>query len=436
MLAPAPLSCYALPTMAPATKASEERDVPCPFCGLVCDDLVVMTKAGRLAVSANGCRISEAAFARVPSPADAQARLNGKPTTLDLAAKEAARLLRGARQPLVAGLGTDVAGARAAGRLANRCGGVLDHMNSAAGLRNLFVLQDRGWMTTTMSEVRNRADLLVVAGTDIGTRFPRFFERCVANTETLFGKDRRCEVICLGPGPAGTKLPGPAAKVISCDVSRLHEALGVIRALLAGRALQAREAAGVPLTVWQEVAERMRAARYGVLAWAVADFDFPHAELTVHALCDLVKDLNQTTRFSGFPLGGSEGDLTADAVGLWQTGFGARTSLGRGSPEYDPYHLSTTGLLQRAEADVLLWISSFDQTRTPPAATIPTIVLGGSGMAFKQEPAVFIPVGTPGVDHAGHLFRTDRVVALPLRQLRRSSLPSVADAIGAIEAAW
>jgi formylmethanofuran dehydrogenase subunit B len=93
-------------------------------------------------------------------------------------------------------------------------------------------------------------------------------------------------------------------------------------------------------------------------------------------------------------------------------------------------------LLERGEADVLFWISSFDQTRTPPTTTIPTIILGAAGMPLKKEPAVFIPVGTPGVDHAGHLFRTDRVVAIPLRQLRQSSLPSVADAIGAIEAAW
>ena len=58
-------------------------------------------------------------------------------------------------------------GARAAGRLADRLGGVLDHMNSAAVLRNLMVLQDSGWITTTLSEVRNRADLLIVAGGDI-----------------------------------------------------------------------------------------------------------------------------------------------------------------------------------------------------------------------------------------------------------------------------
>jgi formylmethanofuran dehydrogenase subunit B len=56
-------------------------------------------------------------------------------------------------------------------------------------------------------------------------------------------------------------------------------------------------------------------------------------------------------------------------------------------------------------------------------------------MTFDPEPAVFIPVGVPGVDHAGHLFRADRVVALPLQRLRTATLPSVADALAAIDAA-
>ena len=177
----------------------------------------------------------------------------------------------------------------------------------------------------------------------------------------------------------------------------------------------------------------MLAARYGVLAWAAADFDVPHAELIVQVLCELVRDLNRTTRFSGLPLGGSDGDITADAVHLWQTGFGSRTGYGAGYPEYDPYHLSSDRLLARREADVLVWISAFDAARRPPSSAVPTVVLGRSGMIFEQEPAVFIPVGTPGVDHAGHLFRTDRVVALPLRRLRPSALPSVAEAAAAIE---
>lgn len=413
---------------------AEVQNVTCPFCGLMCDDLVVGT-GERLEVRANGCPIADPAFAHAPRSDETTPRIAGRPATLNAAAAEAARLLGTARLPLIAGLGTDVAGARAAGRLADRCGGVLDHMNATAMMRNVMVLQDTGWVTTTLSEVRNRADLLIAAGGNIVSRFPRFFERCISNNETLFGNDRQCEVIFLGAGaPAGLSLPG-RVRSIAVDVARLGEGFGLLRALLAGRPLAAEQAAGVPLQVWRELADRMRSAKYGVVAWAAPDFDFPHAELTLQALCELIKDLNRETRFAGVPLGGSEGDLTSDSVHLWQTGFGSRTGFGAGHPAQDVYHNATASLLKSGAVDALLWISSFNQTRTPPESAGPVIVLGRAGMRFTREPAVYIPVGTPGVDHAGHLFRTDRVIALPLQQLRQSPLPSVAQAIVMIEAA-
>jgi len=419
--------------MSVAPASTDVADVSCPFCGLVCDDLAVRVAGDSITVRANGCQLAAAAFSRPAG--NPSARVGGQPATMPQAAAAAAKLLQGARQPLIAGLGTDVAGARAAARLADRCGAILDHMNSAATLRNLLVLQDGGWITTTLSEIRNRCDLLIAAGGDIVGRFPRFFERAIANRETLFGGDRQCEVVFLGRGPAQPlALPGPV-RVFPCDVARLGEAFGLLRAILAGRPLQATEAAGAPLGAWRELAERMRNARYGVVAWAAADFDFPHAELTIQALCELIKDLNRDGRFCGMPLGGSEGDLTADSVQLWQTGFAARTSFGQGRPDHDPYQYSTARMLQDGGADALVWISSFSETRGPPATTVPTVVLGRDGMAFEREPEVFVPVGTPGVDHAGTLFRADRVVALPLQRLRRSTLPSVADAIAAIEAA-
>jgi formylmethanofuran dehydrogenase subunit B len=92
-------------------------------------------------------------------------------------------------------------------------------------------------------------------------------------------------------------------------------------------------------------------------------------------------------------------------------------------------------MLGRGEVDALVWITSFSPGRTPPAGEMATIVLGPPAMRLEREPAVFIAVGTPGVDHTGHMFRTDRVVALPLRRLRASGLPSAADALAAIEAA-
>jgi hypothetical protein len=48
-------------------------------------------------------------------------------------------------------------------------------------------------------------------------------------------------------------------------------------------------------------------------------------------------------------------------------------------------------------------------------------------MVFDKQPDVFIPVGTPGIDHAGHAYRLDNVVAIRLKKLRESGLPSTAD---------
>jgi formylmethanofuran dehydrogenase subunit B len=53
-------------------------------------------------------------------------------------------------------------------------------------------------------------------------------------------------------------------------------------------------------------------------------------------------------------------------------------------------------------------------------------------MALADEPAVFLPVATPGIDAPGHLLRSDKVVSLRLPQLRASALPSVARAIEAL----
>jgi formylmethanofuran dehydrogenase subunit B len=61
--------------------------------------------------------------------------IDGAPVALSTAITAAARLLDASRQPLIAGLGTDIAGARAAIALARRIGAAVDHMNADALLQ-------------------------------------------------------------------------------------------------------------------------------------------------------------------------------------------------------------------------------------------------------------------------------------------------------------
>jgi formylmethanofuran dehydrogenase subunit B len=92
-------------------------------------------------------------------------------------------------------------------------------------------------------------------------------------------------------------------------------------------------------------------------------------------------------------------------------------------------------LLASKEADLLLWLASFTPDLSPPDTDVPMIVLGVPGLKLRGTPKVYIPVGTPGIDHTGYIIRVDSVVSLPLRKLRQSNLPRTSDVLASIEAA-
>ena len=409
------------------------HDVPCPFCGLACDDLDVEVAASGPRVVANGCARSRRMFG-APAGSGAPARIAGAPATLPDAIQHAAAILRDATQPAFGGLATDVAGSRAALALAERLGGAVDHLGSRALMRNVRVLQDRGALTTTFAEVRNRADLIVVAGTDVVSRFPRFFER-VAFGDAMFVRDRDREIVFVGAHSA--QPPGSASTPthVRCDNRALGEVFGALRALCASTMPPRDHVAGVALAELAHLAQRMQSARYGVLVWAAADLDFPHAELAIEAMVACVSALNERTRFSSLPLGGNDGDVTANQVCLWQTGFPLRTSFAGGLIDHDCGRYALEALLAHDEIDALVWISSFDAALAPPASRVPTIVLGRSGMSVAPAPAVQIDVATPGVDQAGHFFRGDAVVAVRLQRIAQTALPRVADVLDRMTAA-
>lgn len=409
-------------------------NVPSPFCGIASDDLQIEASADRIKVLANGDAVTIPGFEQPAT--DTAPRVAGREVSLDRACARAAELLKDSHCPVFSGFGTDVNGTRAALSLIGRCGGVFDQMRAEGGLRNLLALADSGWIATTLGELKNRVDVLVVFGSDIEAGFPRFFERFVWTNETLFGQDpKQREIIYIGQEPGGRAAytpDGRPPKVLRCPKDSLPDVAAVLCALIQGVKLEATRVGGLAIGDLQQVADRLKNARYSVFTWAAGQLDFPSAELTVQQLCQAVVLLNKTTRSAVLPLGGQDGDRTASQVCAWQTGYPTRVGFNRGYPEYDPYLFATSRLLESGEADLLVWVASLT-TAPPPASSVPTVVIGRSGTVFEHEPDVFIPVGVPGIDHAGHMYRCDNVVAMPLYRLRESRLPSAYDVLQTIE---
>lgn len=414
-------------------------EVPSPFCGIGSDDLTIQVDGVAIKVTENGCSVNTPAFEQAIT--DTQPRVDGKDVSFKVAVNRAAKILKKANQPVIGGCATDVNGMRALMELADRNGAVVDNMNFTGAKRNFLALQDSGWMNTTLAELKNRCDLFIVVGCDLELFSPRFYERYLWNNESMFLDDTSArEVIYIGKAPSGNASTSPnknKAQVLECADADLPEVVAVLRALIKAHPVSAEQVAGLAVTDLQEIADKLKAANYGVITWAAGALNFSQAELTVQTICELVKDVNASgVRCSGFPLGGKEGDQTANQVCGWQTGYPARMRFSSDFPEYDPFLYDINQMFDNGEVDAFLWVQAFNSNAVPPyGGQIPTVVVARSGMVFEEEPEVFIPVGTPGIDHAGHAYRLDNVVAIRLKKLRDSGLPSTAEVLTAIEQA-
>lgn len=378
----------------------------CPFCALLCDDLAPAGACGRAQAAITG-------LAAAPSTA----LIDGQPATPEQALDEAARRLHGWRQPLFGGMGTDIAGARALYRLAARTGAIADAADSDAFFGALRALQDRGQYTVTLADLRRHARLLVCVGTD-ASAYPEFWRRA-----GLGQPGSACQrVVFLGAAPAplpagveGQALPG------SGDLLADLQALAL--------ALQ-RPGRGGPM---QALAQDALASPYSV--WLMEPARLPAAApaLAVEGVQRIVALLNARTRAAGFVLGGNDGAASANQAFTWLSGLPLRTRVAATGLQHEPHRHATTRVLADGAVDGLLWVMSFRADRLPPPAPLPRIVLGPPAMgAALGGQGVFIPVATPGWNAAGHLFRTDGPIVLPLVATREAGLPGVAQVADAL----
>ena len=386
---------------------------------MLCDDLSVRSDHGRLRVSDNACQLAKRGFdAPLPPP---EATLKGVPVTTGQAVRIAAKLLQKSRKPLIAGLGTDVDGIRAALQLAEKTDAALLHSQESQSLHNLKALQARGGITATLAEVKNRADVVIFIGNNVCGNYPRFIERFINTPHSLFAGQHR-KLAYLGR-PGRSELTGcdhHEPVVVSGRGDEIAENLALLRARLAGGQLpDFRTIPAAKYRKLNQVAGMIRDAQYGVLVWSPAAVPQDQADLVISSAQDLLRDLNARQRFAGLSLGGSNGGASWQSVATWQTGFPAAVDFNSGCPSGDGIHT--------ADVDSLLWISGFTEA-APPALDVPTVILSPY-RAGANGADVYIPTGVPGIDHAGNLFRTDGVISLPLKKLRDCGARSAAQVI-------
>src|ERR1700738_4699060 len=355
-----------------------------------------------------------------------EAQINGKPALLAEAAERAAEILSAARMPVIAGLGTDVAGARASILLAERLRGAYDHMYSARIFADLDVMRQAGLMFTTPNEARLRADVLLFIGKDLTRIWPAMMERLSPADIPPFDLAREPrKLLRIAPrrrahaGGAAQRRAAPPIEPL--DSSNLHTTLAGLRARAAGRPVSCAKGARRKLDEFVEV---LKNARFGVAVWGGDSLD----SLSIEMLHGLIRDLNKTTRFSGLPLGNDSNASGVVQTSGWMTGFPMRTSFSRGFPEHDTWRFDATRMIESGEADAALWISAYGVEAPQWKKNIPLVALASPQTDYAQEPQVCIEIGCPGIDHDAAEFARETCSIVS----RNASHPSQAFSVEAV----
>ena len=409
------------------------ENITCPHCGILCDDLSIDvngTSIKPLNVTHPSCvkGYVDASFGNN----DAHSPLNdGKKVSLDEALSKAAKLLNASSQVLVSGLIADVQTCREAIAITEQVNGVIDHANGTRMRSNIAVMQRHGKVKTTLAEARNRADNIIIFGSDVLNQFPRFLDRILSPKQTLGTKNtinKTITIIDTQAHQTSQEFKQDNINHLQLDSPSLDDIIQTLQHIVQTNP-QANDEHDSTTKALIELHNTILNSSYTTIVWNTSLLNLDTAEQTVQALSQTIKTLMKTHRCVGLPLGGSKGEITASQVATWQTGVPLPVSFATGVPIHDPLIFNGATMLKNNEADCLVWIATYSPDDTPPDTDIPTIVIGHPKMQLNKNTAVFIPIGIPGVDTRGLACRTDSVATLPLQKIRESGLPGASDVL-------
>lgn len=334
--------------------------------------------------------------------------IDGKEADLEAAVGAVAKALGASSQPLIVVESIDLAGAAAAVEVARAAGGVLDHAEPT----NVRLMQDQGWIGTTQGEAVLRADVVLLTAP---------LAPGLANDEAFRKLTERPGRTLFYIGPRGSAPSLPGLTVIDTGNAAPLETIGILRALVAGRPVNA----DADLVAR---AEALKAAKYGIAAFSTGALD----DLTGMAIAGLVEDLSVTTRWTALPLGTPAGQSELIRMCLGLTRLPPPVSFAKSVAQHDPWLFGASKMIKRGEGDVMLWIATSERPVPDWAMKAGRVVVLSSHRQPLRGVAIQIETGVPGVDHAAILEPAELGAFAALAPATQSTRPTAAAVLLAI----
>ena len=392
------------------------KDVPCTFCGCLCDDIIIEVEDGKIVKNTNGCPISKERFVGHMENRCLEPTVKGSTVTLEKAVERAVEIIMSSKRLLIYGLSsTENDAQREAYRLAELTGSVVDNTTSVCHGPTILGAQESGEATTALAEVRHRSDLVIYWGANPAAAHPRHIPHYIRQPGEYIKDPKEDRKIWLVDVRA-TTTARMVDKFIRIEPGTDLEVLQTLRALIRGNKLDVSEVGGISIPDLEEIATAMKTAKYGALFFGLGLTQSWGRHRNIDAAIRLIQDLNAHTKWGLMPMRGHYNVSGANKTCTWVTGYPYAVDFARGYPRFQPGEYTAVDMLARGEADALLNIAADPVAHFPRGAvshlmSIPVINIDPKFNMTSQVADVNIPAAIAGIECDGAATRMD---GLPL----------------------
>lgn len=408
------------------------KDVLCPFCGSLCDDIRVEIEDGQIVKVRGACKLGASKIKghdRIKAP---MVRKNGDlvEITYQEAYDRAAQILLESKRPLLYGWCSTICEAHKKGiLLAEEVAGVIDSTATVCHGPSIIGIEEKGLAGSTLGQVKNRADLIIFWGSNPSEAHPRHALRYSSNAKGRFTEDGRKGRKVIVVDVRETKTSKNADKFLLIKPGSDYEIISALRMMVNGKGdVVPDTVAGVAKSALEEVAEMAKSAKFGALFFGLGLTHSRGRYKNIDNALSLVRDLNVHTKFMVMPMRGHYNVTGFGQVCAWETGYPMSVDFSRGAPYFNPGETAACDVLGNKEADALMAIAADPASNFPwkvveRMAEIPVIQIDPFENPTTLLADVVIPSAVAGVEVEGTAYRMDGL-SLRMKKLVDSTSPS------------
>lgn len=409
------------------------KNVVCPFCGTLCDDIICKVEDNEIVGTMNACRIGHSKFVHAEGAERYKKPLIRKSgefveVSFEEATDKAAEILFESKRPLIYGFSCTDCDSQAAGvELAETANTIIDNTASVCHGPSVLGLQDVGYPICTFGEVKNRADVVIYWGCNPMHAHPRHMSRNVF-ARGFFRERGKTDRTVIVVDPRKSDSSKLADIHLQLDFDKDYELVDALRTALQGKEILYDEVAGVPAELIYETVEALKNAQFGCLFFGMGITHSRGKHRNIDTAICLVADLNAHAKFTLIPMRGHYNVTGFNQVCTWETGYPFCVDFADGSAKYNPGETGSNDLLQNKETDAMMVIASdpgahFPQKAIERMAEIPVVAIEPHRTPTTELADVIIPPAIVGTEAEGTAYRMEGV-PIKMKKVVDTGIPS------------